>query len=115
MSRQGLARQAGEVGELRQRNVHAEGAGATAPVTDALLEAARQYARIDELQIEQLRVEVRDHGGGPERLTLLRDRANGPAVLDDHLAHRAVEPDLDAPGDRGLRHRLRNGTHSADC
>ena len=60
MIRRGLAGQAREVGQLGQGHVHAERAGAAAPMADALAEILRQRRGVDQLQVQQLRIQIGD-------------------------------------------------------
>ena len=108
------ARQAGEIRQLRQRDVHAERAGAAAPFRDALRECGGQRRAVDQRAVEQLRIEIGDDRARADRLALLRHDADRAALLDDDLAHGRIDANLHAVRGRGLRHRLRDRAHAAD-
>ncbi len=108
------AGQRGEIRQFAQRDVHPEGAGAAAPFGDAPQEIRRQRGRIDQIAIEQLRIEVGDDCAAANRLALARHDPDAAAVLDQHLAHRGIGPDLDAGRPGGARHGLGDGAHAAD-
>ena len=50
--------------------------------------SAGSAAGLEQLQVQQLRVEVGDHGRGAKRLAGLGHRTDRTAALDQHLAHR---------------------------
>ena len=77
MRRALLAGQAREVGQLRQRDVHAERAGAAAPLADVLRETpAAARAESISFMYSKLRIEIRDDGRRAERLAGFGDRAD---------------------------------------
>ena len=75
--------------QLRQRDIHAEGAGAAAPVA-----ACGRRNRLgsaparNQSRVEQLRIDVRDDDARADRVAVVEDDAGGAVALDDHLAHR---------------------------
>ena len=52
------ARQAAKIGQLGQSDVHAEGTGTAAVAFDAAAESGRQHRGIEQLQIQQPRIQV---------------------------------------------------------
>src|SRR3954471_360822 len=56
-----LARQASEIGQLRERDVHPERPRAATPLTDALTKCGWQHGGVEQLQEKQLGIEIRDN------------------------------------------------------
>ena len=108
------ARQRGERGQGVQRHIHPEGAGAVAPVLDAIEKASRQRVRRQQPRIQQFRVDAGGDISGADGLAVVEDDADGAVAFDDHLAHAGVEFDLGAVPAGGARHRLRDRAHAAD-
>ena len=69
---------------------------------------------IDQLAVQQLRIQVRDDAARANGLAAFGDHADGAALLDQHFAHRARHADVDAALGGGLGHGLRNRAHAAD-
>ena len=103
-----------EVGQLRQRDVHAKRAGAAAPAADALAKILRQHRGVDQRAVQQLRIQVGYDAARPDRLAVRGDHAHGAAAFDQNFAHRTRDSNVDAARRRRLRHRLRDGAHAAD-
>src|SRR5262249_29179556 len=93
---------------------HAEGTRATAVFFHPSAEAGRQRGGVDQIEIEQLRVDVRDDGGRAYYFTAVEPRADRTVFLDHDFAHRRREADVRPPRRRCFRHRLRDRTHAAD-
>ena len=109
------ARQAGEIRQLGKRDVHAERAGAAAPVRDALDEmpAGSAAGSISAL-IEQLRIEVGDDRAradvSPVSVTTPTARPFSTMTSRTGASTRISTPCAAA----ALRHRLRDRAHAAD-
>src|SRR6185312_10779398 len=71
-----------------------------------LAESLRQMVCGDQIEIQRLRVEVRDHRRGAERPARFGDSADGAALLDEDLAHRTTNMDLHAACRGTSGHRL---------
>ncbi len=114
MVRRRAARQRREARQLRQRDVHAERAGAAAPAPHAVEKIRIERAVRHHRRVEELGIDVGGHRGG--RGCCVRPRAprRSAALLDQDLAHRHVGLDLDAVRRGGARHRLRDRAHAAD-
>ena len=108
------AGQRGERGQGVQRDVHPEGAGAVAPVLDAIEKGRRQRIRRQQPRVQQFRIDAGGDIFGADGLAIVEDDADGAVALDDHLAHAGIGFDLDAMPARGARHRLRDRAHAAD-
>ena len=109
-----FARQRGEGGQGAQRHVHPEGAGAVAPIPDAIEKFARQRVRRHQPRIQQFRIDAGGDVFGADGLAIVEDDADRAVALDDHLAHAGIQFDLDAVAARGPRHRLGDRAHAAD-
>src|SRR6185437_11446608 len=81
-------------------------------MADPLAEFLRQTLWGEQLPIEQLRVEIRDHRRGAERLARLRDDAGCAALLDENFAHRTTNMKLHAASGGTSGHRLGDRSHS---
>ena len=68
----------------------------------ALAKVRGSAAGVDQLSVQQLRIEVRDHAARAQRLALIGHDAHRAAGFDDHFAHRARHADFDAALGRGL-------------
>src|SRR6185312_9901558 len=99
--------------QLRERDVHPESAGAAAPFGHPFAEFPRQRRGVDQVEIEQPRVQIGDDGRGANRLATFRDYSNGASTLDDDFAHAACDANFRAAGRSRFRHRLRDRSHSA--
>src|SRR3546814_4517782 len=59
-----IMREAGEFGEFRQRDVHAESPAARLEALDAACEVRRQIAGVHHPFVEQFRADIGDHARG---------------------------------------------------
>ncbi len=108
-----LSGQAGEVGQLRQRDVHAKRPRGAAPALDSRAEVGVERARLEHLEVEELRV---DRPRDRARLDLgpvPECDAGDAAAFHAHRDHFGANADLDAAGARLLRHRLADCAHAA--
>ena len=103
-----------KLGSSLKREVHAERARAAAIRADAGAEVGGQDGRIEKLLEGELRVQVGDDRARRDLLALVRDDADGAALLDQDLVHGAVRANLDATLGAGARDRLRDRAHAAD-
>ncbi len=106
--------QRGETRQLRQRDVHAEGAGAAAPAFHAFAEVRRQRVRRHQLCVEQLRIDVRGDGVGAQRAAVVEHDAGDAVALDDDFAHTGRGLDLDAMLAGGAGEGGADRAHAAD-
>ena len=109
-----VARQRRERGQGIERDVHAQGAGAVAPLPDAFEERRGQGIGRHQPRIKQFRIDVRGHVFRADALAVVEDDTDGTILLHDHLANAGPEADLDAVAGGGARHRLRDRAHAAD-
>ena len=108
------ARQAREVGQLRQRDVHAERAGAAAVAGDARAKVVVQVLGRDEALEQELRIDVGDDAPRLDHVAGLELDARRAPGLHEHARDRRTRAQLDAAR-RALRgHRLRDRAHAAD-
>ena len=110
-----LAGQAGKIRQLGERHVHAERAGAGAPVRNAPQEIRRQRRRVDEPREEQLWIEVGDDEPARETsrpLSVTTPTARPFSTITSRTG--ALRADLDAARGAAFRHRLRDRAHAAD-
>ncbi len=112
--RRRLAGQAGEIGQLGERHVHAERARAGPITRHAPPEVGREVGRVDQLLIEDAWADVGDDPRRGNLLARLEADAHGRAAIDKHLAHRRFEHDLDACIGAGGGHGLGDRAHAAD-
>ena len=103
-----------EVRQLGKRDIHAKRARAAAPSLMRRRNSSGRTRGIDELEVEELRIDLRGDGCGADALALVGLDADGTAVLDKHLADRRRKPDVDAVSDGGFRHGPGDGAHAAD-
>ncbi len=104
----------GEVGQLRERDVHAERPRSAPPMAYALAKVLRQHRSVDQVLVQELWIHVRDDAARANSLAVLGDHADRAAGLDDHFAHGTGNANLDAALGRGPGHRLRDRAHAAD-
>ena len=108
------ARHRGEVRQLAQRDIHAERAGPIAIAFDALRGVVVQLLALDQLGVQQLRIEVADNGGRAQFAAIGQNHANGFFVFDDEFGHVGIGVDGDAARLAFLAHGLGDRAHAAD-
>jgi len=106
--------QACEFRQFRQREIHAERAGAAAVVQHALAKIGRQKVLRDKAREQEFRIEVRDDGARAEAFALSRGHTDSLALFDDHFRHAVVRRERHAFFRASLRHRLCDRAHAAD-
>ncbi len=107
-------RKSGEARQLAQRQVHAERARTAAIRRNAGAEVGGQGGRIEKPFEGELWVQVGDDCARRDPLALVRDDADGAALLDQDLVHGAIRANVDVANGAGARDRLRNRAHAAD-
>ena len=113
MVRAGL-RQAGKARQLRQRHVHSKGGRPALPAPHAGDEFRWQRTLLDEVEIEQLRIQVADHAARRHLASVAQRDADRLPGFDIDAGDRRVALDLHAKALRLGGHRLGDGTHAAD-
>ena len=100
-----LARQAGELRQLRERDVHLARRAAHPEVADRLRELVGKVLRVDELQEAALGIGGRHHDLRVQLVAVLERHAGRAAAVHDHLLDGGAGADLDAERARGARDR----------
>src|SRR5262249_61505882 len=91
---------AGEVGQLGERDVHAEAPGGAAPALDPLAEFGVERILFDELEEEDLGVDAGGDGVGLDFRSVFKRYGDGAAGFHADGSHFGVGGDLDSPGSR---------------
>ena len=90
------ARQAGEVRQAVEREVHLARRAAELVAAHALQEVGWQILRVEPALEREPRIDARDHRVGVELVAVLEHDAGGPAVLRENLRDRALGANLRA-------------------
>ena len=107
-------RQAGKARQLRQRDVHAKSGRPALPAPHAGDEFRWQRTLLDEVEIEQLRIQVADHAPRRHLASVAQRDADRLPGFDIDAGHRRIAFDLHAEPFRLRRHRLSDGAHAAN-
>ena len=102
-----------EIRKLVERDIHPERRAFAAPMREMLFDLPADRALGNQPVEQQLGIDARDDG----RRTPGLAAGNQPgctALLDDDLADRRIQHDVDARLMAGLGHRLGDGSHAAD-
>ena len=90
------ARQAREIGQLRKRDVHAEGAGPAAPLAHVRVKRRGSAAESISFRYRSFGLRFEMTAAARNDLAGFRGRADCASAFYDHFTNARVEPDLDA-------------------
>ena len=105
---------AGEVGQLGERHVHAQGCRVVAVARGHAAHLVGQQRRVDQPVVEDARIAVGDHARGLDFAAIAQHQTAGHTAARLHLGHGRVDFDRRAGLLRDLGHGVADRAHAAD-